>query len=107
MNGRSRKGLGMNKFCNCRTKIIADTQSQKGEGMKGMDGIPKRLYNIEEAGHYLGRSKWMIREMVRQGKLPVVKYDRRVFIDIHEMDEMIEATKERRHGKPRTFGKSN
>jgi excisionase family DNA binding protein len=66
-----------------------------------MNETQKRLYTLEEAGTYLGRSKHTVKEMVREGKIPVVKYDRRVFIDLHDMDELIEATKKRRRGEPR------
>lgn len=66
-----------------------------------MERLAKRLYSVEEAGEYLGRSKWRIRDMIRTGLIPVVRYDIRVFIDVNDMDELIEATKERRRGKPR------
>jgi hypothetical protein len=72
-----------------------------------MREVSKRLYSIEEAGEYLGRSKWRVRDMVKTGVIPVVKYDQRVFIDINDMDEMIEASKERRRGKLRQYGKKN
>ena len=33
----------------------------------------KRLYSIPEAGEYLGRTPWAIREMIWKGKFPATK----------------------------------
>ena len=55
----------------------------------------KRLYSIKEAPVYLGRSVWAVREMIWAGKLPYVKADRRIFLDIYDMDEWIEKNKTR------------
>jgi excisionase family DNA binding protein len=33
----------------------------------------KRLYTVEEAGEYLGRSVWGIRELIYKGELPFTK----------------------------------
>ena len=53
----------------------------------------KRLYNIEEAAVYLGRTACAVREMMWAGKLPYVKDGRRVHIDIRDMDVWIERSK--------------
>ena len=55
-----------------------------------MGGIKKRIYNVEEAAEYLGRSVGAIREMIYAGKLPVIKDGRRTQLDIHDMDKWIE-----------------
>lgn len=55
----------------------------------------KRLYTVKEAGEYLGRSPWSIREMIWAGKLPCVRDGRRILIDIRDMDEWIEKSKVR------------
>jgi excisionase family DNA binding protein len=55
----------------------------------------KRLYAVPEAAQYLGRSSWGIRSLIDSGKLPTVRIDRRVFIDVHEMDRLIEESKSR------------
>ena len=41
--------------------------------MKKHNSIPKRLFNIEEAAIYLGRTPCALREMIWAGKLPIVK----------------------------------
>jgi excisionase family DNA binding protein len=55
--------------------------------------LPKRLYTINEAAHYLGRSAWAVREMLWAGKIPYIKDGRRVLVDIKDMDAWIERTK--------------
>jgi excisionase family DNA binding protein len=55
--------------------------------------LKKRLYTVEEAGAYLGRSVWSIRELIYNGNLPCVKVGRRVHVDIHDLDKFIEKYK--------------
>ncbi|MFZ4440332.1 MAG: helix-turn-helix domain-containing protein [Syntrophales bacterium] len=56
-------------------------------------GIPKRLYSVNDAAIYLGRSVWAIREMLWAGKIPFVKDGRRTLLDIRDMDAWIENSK--------------
>ena len=56
-------------------------------------GIPKRLYSINEASIYLGRSVWAIREMLWAGKLPFIKDGRRILLDIKDMEAWVEKNK--------------
>ena len=51
--------------------------------------ITKRLYSIDEAAYYLGRSPWTVAEMVRTGKLPYIRDGRRKLLDIQDMDKWI------------------
>lgn len=55
----------------------------------------KRLYSIPEAGQYLGRTIWSIREMIYAGKLPYIRDGRRMLLDIHDMDSWIENNRTR------------
>jgi excisionase family DNA binding protein len=50
----------------------------------------KRLYSIPEAGQYLGRTVWAVREMVYAGKIPYIRDGRRMLLDINDMDAWIE-----------------
>lgn len=63
-------------------------------GKRGKAERPrKRLYSIPEAGEYLGRTPWAIREMIWKGKLPAVRDGRRILLDIHDLDRFIEVNK--------------
>lgn len=57
--------------------------------------IAKRLFTIGEAAQYLGRTECAVREMIWAGKLPSVKCDRRVFLDVRDLDSFIEQHKVR------------
>lgn len=57
------------------------------------DKPKKRLYSVEDAAEYLGRSVWGVREMLYAGKLPFIKDGRRILLDIRDMDDWIEKNK--------------
>ena len=54
--------------------------------MKRSDAHPgKRLYSIDEAADYLGRTPGAVREMIWAGKIPAVKFDRRIHVDARDL----------------------
>jgi excisionase family DNA binding protein len=55
----------------------------------------KRLFTIPEAGEYLGRSVWSIRELIWKGSLPIVREGRRIHLAIEDLDAWIEQHKTR------------
>lgn len=58
-------------------------------------GPQKRLYSLQEAAFYLGRTIHSLREIIWAGKIPFVKVDRRLFIDIRDLERLVEQFKER------------
>lgn len=62
--------------------------------MKKHSSIPKRLYNIEEASIYLGRTPNAIRQMIWDGKIPIVRDTKRILLDVKDMDTWIERSKQ-------------
>jgi excisionase family DNA binding protein len=55
----------------------------------------KRLYTVKEASIYLGRSECAVREMIWAGKIPYVKLDYRIYIDIDDLNSLIDRNKVR------------
>lgn len=55
--------------------------------------ISKRLYTIEEAAIYLGRTAWSVRELIWSGMLPSVRVGRRVPLDFNDLNIFIERHK--------------
>lgn len=55
----------------------------------------KRLFTVEEAAKYLGRTPYAIRHMIAKGILPVVRRDGRVYLDREDLDRWIEMRKSR------------
>ena len=52
-----------------------------------------RLYTINQAAEYLGRSPWAVRSMIWSGKLPAVRDGKRLLLDVHDLDHWIEVSK--------------
>ena len=56
--------------------------------------IAPRLLSVEQCSEYLSRSAHSIRHLIKAGKLPVVKIDGRIFLDIRDLDRAIENSKQ-------------
>lgn len=56
--------------------------------------ITPRLLTADQAATYLGRTKEAVQHMIFEGKVPTVRTDRRVFIDIKDLDAWIEDNKQ-------------
>ena len=56
-------------------------------------GLKPRLLTVEQASTYMGRSEDAMQHMVASGKVPTVRIDRRVFIDIRDLETLIEDNK--------------
>jgi hypothetical protein len=74
-----------------KIKDIKNQEVTRGHGINYP--LPKRLYTLPEAGHYLGRTVWSMRELIWAGKLPVVRSGKRIFLDVHDLDSYIEKNK--------------
>lgn len=55
--------------------------------------LQQRLLTVTEAASYLGRSKSSIQHLISDQTIPVVRHDRRVFLDIHDLNAWIDANK--------------
>jgi excisionase family DNA binding protein len=49
---------------------------------------------VAEAAEYIGRSKSSVQHMITSGALPVVRSDRRVFLDRLDLDGWIDQNKQ-------------
>jgi excisionase family DNA binding protein len=55
--------------------------------------VKSRLLTVEQAASYMGRSEEAMQHMIASGKIPAVRIDRRVFIDMRDLDKLIEDNK--------------
>jgi len=55
--------------------------------------VKRRLYTVEESAVYMGRSLEAMQHMIGAGKIPTVRLDRRVFIDVRDLDRLIDQSK--------------
>jgi len=56
--------------------------------------IQPRLLTIPQAGEYLSRSPAAVRHLINVGKLPAVRIDGRVFLDIRDLERAVEECKQ-------------
>lgn len=55
--------------------------------------VKARLLTVEQAATYMGRTEEAMQHMVASGKVPTVRIDRRVFVDVHDLECLIEDSK--------------
>jgi len=78
------------------TPLSKPKQNQEIEKPHGIGNpLRKRLYTLKEAGEYLGRSAWSMRELIWAGKIPVVRGEgaRKIFLDIEDLNKFINQNK--------------
>ena len=83
-----------NTILNAFSDMIAAKSSER-MAESGREGgkVQQRLFTVEDAALYLGRTKKGVQHVIASGKLPTVKSDRRVFLDRKDLDEWIERGK--------------
>jgi excisionase family DNA binding protein len=64
---------------------------------RAQDGtsVKPRLLTVDQAAIYIGRTKEAVQHMISSSKLPSVRSDRRVFVDVLDLDAWIEDNKQR------------
>lgn len=75
------------------SRLISVAPENNKKTGKSSDRENKRLYSINEAAVYLGRSVWAVREMLWAGKMPHIKDGKRILVDIEDMDRWIDKSK--------------
>jgi hypothetical protein len=68
---------------------VATINGDKGQSKN----LAKRLYSLVEAAVYLGRTVGAIREIIWAGKISIVRFDRRIYLDIGDLERFIEQNK--------------
>jgi excisionase family DNA binding protein len=71
---------------------VADRLAERFSA-SGARAVSPRLLTVEQAAGYLGRSKASVQHMVSERVLPTVRSDRRVFLDIQDLDRWIDRHK--------------
>ena len=55
--------------------------------------MSRRLLTVREAAKYIGRTESAVRELVGNEKLPHIRGDRRVMLDIRDLDRWIDTNR--------------
>jgi hypothetical protein len=69
--------------------------SARGRLTMPRSGVGRRLLCVKDAAIYLGRTEWALRELIWKGRVPVVRIDRRIQLDVKDLDALIESSKVR------------
>jgi hypothetical protein len=57
--------------------------------------VKKRLIPVKEAAVMLGRSYSGMMDLIHAGKLPYVRFDKPIYVDINDLEKFIEQNKGR------------
>ncbi len=74
-------------------EINSVRNQQVGQAQGIANPLPKRLYTLSEAAHYLGRTLWSMRELIWRGSIPIVRERKRIFVDVRDLETYISKNK--------------
>ena len=80
-------------FADALIEAIVDGVVKRLAGVQSPSSSP-RLLTVEAAAQYLSRTMNGVRHLIHEDKVPVVKLDARVFLDVRDLDRVIEESKE-------------
>jgi len=67
--------------------------SSLAPGGASKSAVPLRLLTVRQASDYIGRSTDAIYRLIANGTLPAVRSDRRIHLDVRDLDRWIEDNK--------------
>ncbi len=78
-------------FVDTLREVVAEVVAEQ---LSARPSIKPRLLNAEQAGIYIGRSKWSVYELQKEGRIETTASDRRILFDVHDLDAFIEREKD-------------
>ncbi len=87
-------GVNIDVLLDALADRVAERVSERLNGLSASTTMKPRLLTVEQAAGYLGRSKASVQHLISDGAIPTVRHDRRVFLDIRDLDKWIEHAKE-------------
>jgi excisionase family DNA binding protein len=72
---------------------LADRIAGKVVERIGASTVSRRLFTVDQAAGYLSRTPEAVSHMIHSGKLRAVRMDRRVYLDVKDLDRLIEDSK--------------
>ena len=73
-------------------RVVVRLRAEMEQNGSGTE-IRPRLLTVDQAATYLGRSKASVQHLISDQAIPVVRHDRRVFLDVRDLDGWIDAAK--------------
>jgi hypothetical protein len=91
--GPMQEGFNIDGFIRSLVKeTVAETVAKLASELGGM-AVKRRLFTVDEAATYMGRTEEAMQHMIAGGKIPTVRIDRRVFVDVRDLDRLIDKYK--------------
>lgn len=71
------------------------TRENLGEGTSDprISKARSRLLGTKNAAEYLGISIWTLRDLIWNGELPIVRFGRKQYLDIKDLNALVERNK--------------
>jgi hypothetical protein len=91
VDNETHTGLNLDGIIDAIAECVAAKIAGRTEG----GPVSPRLFRVDQAALYIGRTKEAVQHMLSGGKLPTVRPDRRVFIDVRDLDSWIDDNKQR------------
>ena len=78
------------------SKASENTKQNRAHGISipNAGGVMPRLYDLNTAARYLGRSTYSLRTLIWNGELPVVKSGKKMWCDIMDLNAWIDRNKQ-------------
>ena len=89
-----RNGFSMDALLDALAERITARMRAETEQRGSVSTVRPRLLTVEQASTYLGRTKTSLQHLISDGAIPVVRHDRRVFLDVRDLDSWIDSAKE-------------
>jgi excisionase family DNA binding protein len=84
-------GLNLDALIDAIAERVAERLRAGSSSESGT--VRPRLLSVAQAAQYLGRSRESVEHLIAAGKIPTVRIDRRVFLDLIDLDRLIEDSK--------------
>ncbi len=88
-----RTGFDIDALLADLAKRVAEELRAEMESTATTATVRPRLLTVDQAATYLGRSKASVQHLISDRAIPVVRHDRRVFLDVRDLDGWIDAAK--------------
>jgi excisionase family DNA binding protein len=86
-------GFNFDSLIDALAERVAVKVSERAQ--QGAAPVKPRLLTVDQAAVYIGRTKEAVQHLISNSKLPSVRSDRRVFVDVLDLDAWIEDNKRR------------
>ena len=86
-------GMNIDVLLDALADRLAERVTDRMAGDNNPRARNRRLFTIEQAAIYLSRSEKGVRGMISSGKIPCVRGDRRIMLDVRDLDEWIDKNK--------------